>query len=145
LAQVNAMNASPRAESSLAVTSPCLRWPGLFGAGLVLSIAAGGFWVSEQIRTAAQPALVRVSQDDLRVVEMSIEEPPLEERVARAAGLKSVRHTVEDGKKVIRIRATADGDELIVDAATGKLLSIASPSPSPMQMAAPGDNRPSDS
>src|SRR4051794_10005171 len=42
--------------------------------------------------------------------------------VDRPAGLHSVTAGVENGVRVLKIRVTPGGDELIVDAATGRLL-----------------------
>jgi len=51
-------------------------------------------------------------------------QPPLEGIAAAtgSSGLHTVAYTVENGTRVVKIKVVESGDELVVDAATGRLL-----------------------
>ena len=88
------------------------QFPGLLLLAAISLLASGGLTVWWIQRESAHPEVPADSVRSPRV----IPRPPDD------GGLHSVTTAVEHGVQVIKIRVSAGGDELVVDAKTGRLI-----------------------
>jgi hypothetical protein len=130
-------------------SSPAASWGIALAAGSLLLIGGGTLIWSCRDQPAPYPQPATSAPADGIVADRAA--PAGELIVARrelpmpptGVGLYSINYTVENGTRVVKIKVAPDGDELIVDAVTGRLIE-ARPSrptaPPPMgRFAAPFD------
>jgi hypothetical protein len=102
----------PPAQSSL------LTWGlGLAATSLILIGGGALVWSTKSAPPADPPPDGFVEQTHVLTKRL----PPLPPDDI-ASGLHTISYAMENGVRVIKIRVVAEGDELIVDAATGRLL-----------------------
>lgn len=95
-------------------------WGVALAAGTLLLIGGGALvWSSHGPRPqdASAPEFVATPvSDELMVMTRTLPVPP------PTVALHPVAYTVENGTRVVKIKVIDSGDELVVDAATGRLL-----------------------
>jgi len=95
-------------------------WGVALAAGALLLIGGGAIvWANHepaQQDPPAPPFGAAAVTDEVMVLQRDIPVPPGQ------LGFHSVNYTVENGTRVVKIKVTDSGDELVVDAATGRLL-----------------------
>ena len=110
---------------------PGSRLPGWLLPSVLVLVAGGALGLAWAVRDPARPA-PKAGDADPAANGRNVPAPP-------DAGLHSVTYAVEHGVRVIKIRVVPNGDELVIDAETGRLLETrpakrAPPVPKPMLM-----------
>ena len=102
---------------------PSSWWLAPAAVGLLGLVGLGVYWVPADRPPAARPVV------STRVVPPPVPDDP--------PGLHAVSTGEEEGVRVVRIRVVPGGDELIVDAATGRLLEARPAAGSPVPAGKP--------
>lgn len=94
-------------------------WGVALAAGSLLLIGGGAIvWTSRdtKLETEQSGPVVAAAGSDVHAIRRELPAPPT------AVPLHSVAFTMENGTRVVKIKVLETGDELVVDAATGRLL-----------------------
>lgn len=111
--------------SSRPTPSSHVSWGVALAAGTLLLIGGGALIWSTQGAEPGPPALhaQEAPAGELFVHARTIPLPPTDGQVQMSnMSLHSVAFTMENGTRVVKIKVVETGDELVVDAATGRLL-----------------------
>jgi hypothetical protein len=99
-------------------------WGVALAATSLLLIGGGAIIWSNQAESASGLPAPPAAENEAEVIAGGIKLPPRTIPAAKDApfALHTVSFSMENGTRVVKIRVVPDGDELIVDAATGRLL-----------------------
>ena len=98
-------------------------WGGMLAAASILLIGGGAIIWSHRAPSRPTVQLVVPTEDDIlpRPATRLPPRPPFSVD-PKHGNVHSIAYAVENGTPVVKIKVVADGDELIVDAVTGRLL-----------------------
>jgi hypothetical protein len=134
----------PSTSSPLSSVSTYSFWIGLGVAGAAIALAVLGFSLEREgeVDPPSQAPLLFAPTDSTGPVFLPTSDSPGVTAHARLGGKGIPLYQAEvgdhEGRRVYRIRATAGGDEIVVDFTTGKFIAvrelteIISPSPAPV-------------
>ena len=104
------------ATSVLLIGGGAIIWAHREPAPTEIGVAPGG----PPVTFRRVPPLIREDRAMLEATAVATTDLP--EGTGASSGLHSVAYAVEHGTRVVKIRVVPNGDELVIDAATGRLL-----------------------
>jgi hypothetical protein len=110
------------ATASNAPHSSSLSWGAALAAVSILTIGGGAIIWANRAPPEEESAQVASDDSPRKHSRFIPKPPPLIPLDAQSANLHSVAYGFENGTAVVKIKVVAEGDELIIDANTGRLI-----------------------